>query len=245
MPRATPNRQSLPQIAKAIKTIEKKKLISGAIEIGKLLCEASEQCEHGEYMDWIKAEFGWSHSTSLNYRNVYALSQNRNSCDFDKLDISLSALYAVARLLRDDSSAHPQTVGNAILEAAKHGRVSFKTVLAMANAADEQAEAALEAAATESEPNEDSPESEADAESNDNEAESPYGLTEFDHQTLKLSHLQSLLDTPADDWLWPALVKHVGPVKVREFISKLQAACDKHCEDNAVKAAADRAERLN
>jgi hypothetical protein len=44
------------------------------VEIGKLLCEASEECEHGEYLAWIKLEFGWSHGTSLNYRAMFMCS---------------------------------------------------------------------------------------------------------------------------------------------------------------------------
>jgi hypothetical protein len=86
MPRAKTNTR-LPQITKAIKVLEKKS-IQNVVEIGKLLCEASEECEHGEYLAWIKLEFGWSHGTSLNYRNVYVLCQNRKICDFDKLNIS-------------------------------------------------------------------------------------------------------------------------------------------------------------
>jgi len=72
MPRAKTNTR-LPQITKAIKVLEKKS-IQNVVEIGKLLCEASEECEHGEYLAWIKLEFGWSHGTSLNYRAMFMCS---------------------------------------------------------------------------------------------------------------------------------------------------------------------------
>jgi hypothetical protein len=51
----TSNR-TLPQIAKAIKAVEKRG-IRDIVEIGKLLHEAEQQCEHGDYMKWIKAMY--------------------------------------------------------------------------------------------------------------------------------------------------------------------------------------------
>jgi Protein of unknown function (DUF3102) len=112
---------TLPQIAKAIKALEKK-TIANVVEIGRLLHEAKEQCEFGEYMKWLESEFGWSHDTALNYRNVYDL-KIRTRSDFADWDITLSALYLVARLLKDDEPDH-RGVGEAILAAAQRGRVS-------------------------------------------------------------------------------------------------------------------------
>lgn len=120
----------LTAIAKAIKAVEKKRYIGGAIEIGKLLHEAREQCEHGEYMDWLKSNFSWSHDTSRRYRDVYELSQNPQFADFAKWDISLSALYRVAILLKDEEDDPDfRAAGFAIIEAAKQGRVSCKMAI--------------------------------------------------------------------------------------------------------------------
>jgi hypothetical protein len=125
MPAAPTNRR-LPQIAHAIRALERK-TIQNVIEIGKLLCEASEQCAHGEYMPWLKREFGWSHDTSLNFRNVYVLSQIPKFSDFATLNmnISISALYMAARFLRDDQPSDVQAAGEAIIAAARHQRVSY------------------------------------------------------------------------------------------------------------------------
>jgi hypothetical protein len=124
MPRAATNNNRLPQIAKAIKTLEKRN-ISNCVEIGKLLDEAANQCEHGEYMNWLKREFGWSYMTAKRYRDVFDLQQIHQIGDFAKLDISISALYVVATLMKDGSDGHV-AVSKAIIEAARHGRVSYQ-----------------------------------------------------------------------------------------------------------------------
>ena len=113
----------LPEIAKAIKTLEKK-TIQNAVEIGKLLHEAYEQCEHGEFMDWLKSNFGWSYNTLLRHRNVYDLSQNRQFGDFAKWDISISVLYLIAGNIK--KYGEERRACEAIIEAAKHGRVSYR-----------------------------------------------------------------------------------------------------------------------
>jgi hypothetical protein len=135
--------RTLPQIAKAIKALEKKS-IQNVIEIGRLLHEASGKCEHGEFMPWLESEFGWSHDTSLNYRNVYHLSENPKFSDFTKLDISVSALYRVAHLLSDDGSEH-QAIALAVIEAARQGRVSYKMACAIIDDALEEQRRLLDA----------------------------------------------------------------------------------------------------
>src|ERR1700730_8219435 len=100
--------RTLAQISQKIKAVEKRKLISGIVEIGKLLREGERLCEHGEYVGWIRREFSWSHQTALNYRNVFDLTQNPNHLDFDKLNITQSALYLVAGMRRPRKS-RPQS----------------------------------------------------------------------------------------------------------------------------------------
>jgi hypothetical protein len=117
----------LPEIAKAIKLLEKKN-IGNIVAIGKLLHEAHEQCDHGEWLPWLKDNFSWSDDTATRYRDVYALSQIPQFADFAKWDISISALYRVAFCLIDNGPDY-QAAGLAIIEAARHGRVSCKMAI--------------------------------------------------------------------------------------------------------------------
>jgi hypothetical protein len=122
----TNSTQTLAQISQQIKALEKNN-IQNVIKIGQLLHEASEQIKHGEYMAWIKTEFGWSHETSRRFRDIYALSQNPQIVDFDKLNISISALYLAAHLLlRDKPQPADQATGEAIIAAARQDRVTYK-----------------------------------------------------------------------------------------------------------------------
>lgn len=110
---------TLAQIATRIKALEKKS-IQNVVEVGKLLHEAEKLCGgHGKYMPWIKANFGWSHDTSLNFRAVYALSQNPKFPDFDSLNISISGLYLLAKMEDTDPTR------DLIVKAARQGRVTY------------------------------------------------------------------------------------------------------------------------
>jgi hypothetical protein len=121
-------RHSLAEIAQQIRVLEKRTIYT-VIEIGRWLEEAAEVADHGTYMQWLANEFSWSNSTALNFRNVHRFTQNRKNWEFEHpyLNISVSALYLVARLLRDDSGPEAQAIGETIIEAAKRGRVTHKT----------------------------------------------------------------------------------------------------------------------
>ena len=43
----------------------------GALKIGERLCEAKELLEHGEFLPWIKDEFGWTDRTAQKLMAVY------------------------------------------------------------------------------------------------------------------------------------------------------------------------------
>jgi Protein of unknown function (DUF3102) len=129
----------LPEIAKAIKAIEKaldKLTLPKVLEIGKLLHEADEKCEHGEYMKWVANEFEWSHQTSLNYRNLYDFSKFPNVGNLARLNMSLSTLYMVAGLKDDDQ----QAARKAIIEVAKKDYVSFQQAYSIIKEVEEEAE---------------------------------------------------------------------------------------------------------
>jgi len=113
--------KNIRRLEQANRSMDKKK-IHNAIEVGKELQVIYDKAEHGQYMDWLKRDFpDMSHGTTLNYRGVYNLSQNRKACDFDKLNIPLTALYYVAKFIEDNEPA-----GDAILEAAQQRYVSFQ-----------------------------------------------------------------------------------------------------------------------
>ena len=95
----TRNTESLPQLATKIHALERK-TIASTIEIGRLLQVAFDRFEHGdrtEYHEWIEKEFAWSERTARHYRDLYEF-QNGNSCQFEKLNITLTALYFLAEL---------------------------------------------------------------------------------------------------------------------------------------------------
>ena len=43
----------------------------GALKIGERLCEAKELLGHGEFLPWIKDEFGWTDRTAQKLMAVY------------------------------------------------------------------------------------------------------------------------------------------------------------------------------
>ena len=54
-----------------INSLKKQKLLH-AIEIGKLLIEQNEECEHGEFLNWLKENFAkqLSQRTAYNYMDL-------------------------------------------------------------------------------------------------------------------------------------------------------------------------------
>lgn len=44
---------------------------AGALKIGERLCEAKELLEHGEFLPWLKDEFGWTDRTAQKLMAVY------------------------------------------------------------------------------------------------------------------------------------------------------------------------------
>jgi hypothetical protein len=108
----------LAQIATAVKALEKNN-IANVLNIGRLLQKAYDQCEHGEYEDWLRAQFDWSRRTALRYRNAFNF-QLCHSVPFENLNLSLSAVYLVSEMDEDP------TARDAVIEAAQTGRVSLR-----------------------------------------------------------------------------------------------------------------------
>ena len=66
------------------------------IEIGRHLVEVRDQVDHGEWLDWIEAEFSWSDQTARNFIRVYELSRDPKFKTVLDLDLPLRVLYQVA-----------------------------------------------------------------------------------------------------------------------------------------------------
>jgi hypothetical protein len=258
----------LAKIAKDIKALEKS-TISNAIEIGELLHEVSETCEHGVYQAWLKREFCWSYQTALNYRNVYEFDANsppKNPTGWvfgsvDDLNISMSALYLVAGMKRDDQ----QPARLAIIEAAKVRRVSYsmaKRIIAETDDPEpDEDEDDDDKAPVPDKPAPDSddgtpptpkpaaaPAPDSADDIKDNDQEEPGGdyqtfLAQAEtHEPVQLLRRLNELLCHQQHRDWTTVIAAVTPIKVREIIEMLKDALDEHGGRNAIQAAADRAE---
>jgi hypothetical protein len=225
---------ALALIGQKIKTLEKNN-ISNVVEIGRLLDEASNQCEHGEYMAWLDREFDWSYRTSVNYRNAYEFAQTCNGFTFESLNLSLTALYLVAGMNGDDE----QAAREAIIEAARQRRVTRSI--------------ALEIIARLKPPIESVPPDEPDESPAPDEAGGDEALLPDDDETAPpgsgggppselIRALDCVLRCSERTEVWPKVIEAIGSAKFRKIIETLKAAYDEHNKNSSVKSAADRAE---
>lgn len=76
--------------ANAIRTFGKR-VISDVIEIGRRLSDAKEKAGYGNWLPWLKREFGWSHQTADRFINVFAASGKWST--LVNSDLPLSGLY--------------------------------------------------------------------------------------------------------------------------------------------------------
>jgi hypothetical protein len=66
------------------------------IEIGRELIAAKAQVGHGEWLPWLRDEFGWSEDTAHRYMRVGRAFQIPQRAEFDGLTIEATALYALS-----------------------------------------------------------------------------------------------------------------------------------------------------
>ena len=86
------NGRSLDDIATEIHKLERANIFG----MGELLIEAKAKCEHGEWLDWIEAEFEWSPDTAENYMNAAELARKFRSVR--NLKVPATTVYALASL---------------------------------------------------------------------------------------------------------------------------------------------------
>jgi Protein of unknown function (DUF3102) len=242
------NARTLPQIAKAIKALEKaldKVTLPKVLEIGKLLHEASEKCEYGEYMKWVANEFEWSHQTSLNYRNLYDFSKFPNVGNLARLNMSLSTLYMVAGL-KHDGRLGVAAARKAIIKAAKQGYVSlrmaeeiYKKFLEQSKPPPSPAPPSDKAPPPDEAPPSDDEPSDEDADDDDDDIEQPSKLSAL---------VREMQDISENDPAWPDIITDIGIMELRRIIATLQKVCNAldgiSSAQADVKAKADRAERV-
>lgn len=82
------------------------------VEIGNNLCIIKQQLQHGQFRNWLKAEFDWSVSTANKFMQV---SKQFKPEDLEKIEIAPSALYILA------APSTPDEVRTQALNQAKQG----------------------------------------------------------------------------------------------------------------------------
>jgi hypothetical protein len=100
-----------------------KRTAQGIVQIGQWLSEAKGRLKHGQWLPWLRTEFGWSDRTAQNFLQVHRAFKSAN---FSDLEIDVSALYLIA------APKTPQPVRAAIIERAQTGEpISYAKATAM------------------------------------------------------------------------------------------------------------------
>jgi len=103
-------------------------VVGDVIEIGRRLSECKRICGHGNWLPWLKREFGWSEDTAERFIQVSALSNQIPQVAEFRLPIS--ALYRFA------APSTPETARTEIIERAQSGEmISFSEVKCIIDAA--------------------------------------------------------------------------------------------------------------
>ncbi|MEM7061610.1 MAG: DUF3102 domain-containing protein [Cyanobacteria bacterium P01_B01_bin.77] len=84
-------------------------------EIGEKLSDVRSRLQYGQFLTWLKVEFGWSQRTAYNFIKVYETFGDRFA-NLAKVDIATSLLYQLA------APSVPEDLRNEVLEAAEQGK---------------------------------------------------------------------------------------------------------------------------
>src|SRR5437763_6680995 len=84
------NERSLDMIADSLHRAER----TNVIDIGDLLLEAKGQCEHGQWLAWLSAEFTWSEDTAARYMKIATVAGKFRS--LRNLNVATTTLYELA-----------------------------------------------------------------------------------------------------------------------------------------------------
>ncbi len=92
-------------------------------QIGQYLTEVKERLRHGQFLDWIDREFGWSERSARSFMMVH---ERFKSANFADLEIDVSALYLIA------APKTPEPVRAQIITRAENGeRITFSGTRAL------------------------------------------------------------------------------------------------------------------
>jgi hypothetical protein len=72
----------------------------------------NERLTHGQWLPWLKAEFGWSRQTAVSFMQVCELVKCQN---FGHLEVDVSCLYLIA------APSTPEPVQREVIERATRG----------------------------------------------------------------------------------------------------------------------------
>jgi Protein of unknown function (DUF3102) len=91
----TNKKRNLDAIASDIHDLERRNIF----DIGKLLIEAQDTCEHGNWMQWLDDQFEWSNKTAENYMNAFRLKAKFETVS--NLKVPVTIIYELAGELDD------------------------------------------------------------------------------------------------------------------------------------------------
>lgn len=77
------NARTLDDIAESINNLKR----SNLFDIGDLLIEAKETCEHGDWLNWLDVEFDWTADTAQNYMKAAELAVKNRTVRFLKVPV--------------------------------------------------------------------------------------------------------------------------------------------------------------
>ena len=98
-----------------------KRSVEGIVFIGKWLTECKQRLPHGQWLPWLKAEFGWSRQTAVSFMQVYELAKCQ---DFGHLPIDVSALKLIA------APSTPEPIRQEVIRRAQTGeRITHAAVM--------------------------------------------------------------------------------------------------------------------
>jgi DUF3102 family protein len=90
-----------------------KRVVEDVIEIGRRLADCHDNhLAHGQWLPWLKEEFGWTDQTARNFINVYEQSKSKNFLD---LNLPVSSLYLLC------APSTPEKTRSEIIERARGG----------------------------------------------------------------------------------------------------------------------------
>ena len=102
---------ALAQHAEVIRALGKR-VVHDVIEIGRRLTDAKARGGHGNWLPWLKREFGWSDSTALRYMQAHQFATDKS---VTVTDLSLKSLYLLA------APSTPEAARDEVIERSEAG----------------------------------------------------------------------------------------------------------------------------